>query len=136
MFLHWRVILVFKSNSQQVDSFLERLTLTETKSSVESFGSTEFNTFSRYSTTSPFIIGTVSAMLVPTSTGRVAGHIQNQSSNLVYLCFNAGASCVANKGHELEAGGSWVIDKDELYTGAITTISSTGSSNKLYYQFK
>jgi hypothetical protein len=73
-------------------------------------------------------VTTTSSQVLATSTSRIYAAIVNDGSNSVYL--SVGVNAVAGKGILLTAnGGSYEINDQNLITGGIYAITSTGSSN-------
>ena len=67
--------------------------------------------------------------------GRTYAIITNNSANVVYLFFAASSTISnLNGGVRLAAsGGSYVINKDNAYVGAVSASSSAPAANKLIY---
>lgn len=79
-------------------------------------------------TNSSVTVGSSSTSVLSENTSRNFVEIVNDSDEVVYLKLGSGATL--NSGIRLNAnGGSFWINKDNLYTGAITAICSSGSKN-------
>lgn len=86
------------------------------------------NIFFTVSTSSAVTVGITSTFLLATSTERQYCAIVNDGSNPIYLSFND-VPAVANSGLRLNAsGGSFEIDSNNLYKGALRAIASGGTS--------
>lgn len=73
-------------------------------------------------------VATSSTAILAKNTARNHAIIINDSSNVIYL--GLGTAAVANKGIRLNAsGGSYEINGDNLFIGAINGIAVGGSSN-------
>jgi len=73
------------------------------------------------------IVGTSSIRILSENNRRVYALITNDSSNTVYL--SLGSEACMNKGIRLTAtGGSFEINKDNLFKGKISGISSASST--------
>lgn len=81
-----------------------------------------------FSTSSQQLIATASTVVLATSTGRQYAVLVNDGANPIYLGF--GKAAVVGQGIRLNAtGGSYEINYENLYVGAINAIASGGSSN-------
>lgn len=87
------------------------------------------NIFSTVSTSSQLSITTSSGLVLATSSTRQYVAIVNDGSNVVYLSLNNDVGAVVSSGIRLNAsGGSYEINQDNLYTGAIRAIATGGTS--------
>ena len=86
----------------------------------------DFNRFTTPPTNTAIACGTTSTLAVATSSGRVYVALVNDSANTVYL--GLGKPAVGSNGIRLNAsGGSYEIDPQNLFTGAINCIASSTS---------
>lgn len=89
----------------------------------------DIGVFPTFSTSTGRVIGTSSGVIMATSTGRSYALIINDGASTVYLGFN-GNPAVLGQGVRLTAqGGSFEIDNQNMYTGAVTAIASSSASN-------
>jgi len=97
--------------------------------SLGSINESQSNLFLTVATSSGMTVTTSSSLVTASSTNRSYYVIVNDGSNTVYLQFNDKDATVGS-GIRLNAnGGSYEINPDNLYRGAIRAIASGGSSN-------
>lgn len=103
--------------------------LSKNLTSLGSINDSQANLFLTVATSSGMIVTTSSSLVTASSTSRSYYVIVNDGSNTVYLQFNDKDATVGS-GLRLNAGGgSYEINPDNLYRGAIRAIASGGSSN-------
>lgn len=72
-------------------------------------------------------VGTSSGQILASDLNRKGLILTNTSVNIIYL--GIGATAVVGSGITLYPGGSFILDKDGIVTGAINAIASAASSN-------
>ena len=73
-------------------------------------------------------VAITSTAVIAANAARTFATFVNDSANVIYICL--GTPAVANAGIRLNAnGGSFEINRDNLYTGAVTAIAVGGASN-------
>ena len=79
-------------------------------------------------------VGAVTTVVVAVNSARVGGVFCNDSDEVIYLAF--GADAVLNKGVRLNAGGgTFTMDGDLVFVGAINAICTSGQKNLCYTEF-
>jgi hypothetical protein len=72
-------------------------------------------------------VGTTDTLILASSGGRIWAQIANDGANVVYL--NVGAAAVVGKGIRLPVGGTFTINAENMYVGALHAIAMTGATN-------
>lgn len=85
------------------------------------------NIFFKIATSSPETVGTASATVAATSTGRTFLKLSNDSSNQLFC--NYGKSAVGNQGFIVNASSSYTMNgyTEPVYTGSVNCIASSTS---------
>lgn len=78
-------------------------------------------------------VGISSGQILASNLNRKSLIITNTSVNIIYL--GIGATAVVGSGITLYPGGSLILDKDGIVTGAINAIASAASSNVSIQEF-
>ena len=88
-----------------------------------------FETRTRTASTSGAVtVGNTTTSVLASNPDRKSATFVNDSDEAIYL--QLGANAVLNEGIRLNAaGGSYTIDHNNLFTGAVNAICSSGSKN-------
>lgn len=79
-------------------------------------------------------IGSSSTAALAANGGRIGGTIVNDSDEIMYIAF--GEAAVMNSGIRLNAdGGNYSFPQDQIYTGAVNAICTSGSKNLSYIEY-
>lgn len=71
-------------------------------------------------------VAQVSIEILPANSRRMFAEIVNPTANGIWLGF--GVAPTVGTGGYVPAGGSYIIDKDNLWRGAVNGISGTGTN--------
>ncbi|MES2224993.1 MAG: hypothetical protein V4478_03325 [Patescibacteria group bacterium] len=101
----------------------------------QSFGAANAPTLLKNATNTGVAVGVASAAILTTNTARQNAVIVNGGSNAVYLGF--GTAAVVGQGVYLApSGGTYQINDQNLYIGAINGITSTQTSQVTALEIK
>lgn len=91
-----------------------------------SVGGTDINRSTIVPSNTSVSCGTSSTLVVATSSARQSLDLVNDSANTIYV--SIGVAAVGSNGRRLNAqGGSYSMDSNALYTGAVYCIASSSS---------
>lgn len=93
--------------------------------STKKFGSTDFNSFTAFTTSKSVSVGTTTTLVLPVNVGRSYAYLQNDSDTVIYLNLTSSSTDATKFNVRLNAnGGVYEIDDNNLYLGQIYASSS------------
>lgn len=116
------------------------VTLLLIASTGKAYGSTSFNgtpnLFFIVATSTSETVGTSNTLVLATSTGRTFARIANTSSSAVTCLYGNGNAATVNNGFIINASSTFEMNQlsEPVYTGAVSCISDTGASDKIYIE--
>lgn len=106
----------------------------------DAYASTSFNgtpnLFFVVATSTSETVQTTNTLVLATSTGRTWARIANTASNNITCIYNNGAAATINNGFIIAASSTFEMNQlsEPVYTGAVSCISDTGATEKIYIE--